>query len=157
MPAFEQPDELRAVLFTREDLPTPARKRRDAVVQELRRLAERGGLDAFEVVDWKKRVPVATASPERARHAEFEAWAGQTGVGLSPFFDTRMCYCTESVTKREELVLPALCLAVYADGDLTTVAPHADGLRTVSVEDVIDRLEVAEGAEAGEVATVPTH
>jgi hypothetical protein len=146
----------RVVLFTRAELPTPARKRRDAVVQELRCLAEGDALDGFEVVDWAKRVPINAPSAERERYAEFSAWAGEAGVALPPFFDTRLCYCMETGEKREELVLPAMCLAIYEDGDLRTVAPHADGRRTVSVEDAIDRLGVAGASDDADVATVPT-
>lgn len=157
MPAMEPPGDTRTVLFTRRDLPTPARKRRDAVVQELRCLADRGGLDSFEVVDWDKRVPVASPSAERDRHEEFAAWAAAAGLVLSPFFDTRLCYCTETGEKREELVLPALCLAVYEDGDLSTVAPHTDGPHTVSVEDAMDQLGNDGTSDDSPVATVPTH
>lgn len=162
MPAMESPGERRAVLFTRRDLPTPARKRRDAVVQELRCLADRGSLSSFSVVDWDKRVPADGASAERERYGEFSAWAREAGVALSPFFDTRLCYSSETGRKREELVLPALCLAVYDGEDLTTVAPHADGPHAdgphaVSVEDVIGGLGIDEPSDDATVATVPTH
>jgi hypothetical protein len=154
---MEPPGDTRAVLFTRRDLPTPARKRRDAVVQELRCLADRGGLDSFDVVDWDKRVPVASASAERDRHAEFAAWTEEAGLELAPFFDTRLCYCTQTGEKREELVLPALCLAVYEESDLSTVAPHTDGPHTVSVEDAIDQLGIDGTSDDSQVATVTTH
>lgn len=162
MPAMERSGDMRSVLFTRDDLPTPARKRRDAVVQQLRRLEARGDIGALDVVDWAKRVPVAVSSAQCDRHEAFSAWADAAGVRLTPFFDTRVCYCTETGRKREELVLPALCLAVYEDGELSTVAPHADGGRSVSVEDIIDGLDATdaaddiEAAEDAGAATVPT-
>lgn len=156
MPAMERTGDTRAVLFTRDDLPTPARKRRDAVVQHLRRLEARGDLGGVDVVDWAKRVAVGAPSAARDRHEAFSAWADAAGVRLTPFFDTRVCYCTETGRKREELVLPALCLAVYEGGDLSTVAPHADDAGTVSVEDVMDGFGVADAADEAGVATVPT-
>lgn len=141
MPAPEPTADLRAELFTRTDLPAPARRRRDAVVETLSRLAERDRL-AAEVTEWERRVPVGAPSPERDRYEAFSDWASDVGVSLDPFFDTRRCYGTDTGRMRTELILPVMCLAVSAGGTLETVAPHADGRLTVSVEDAIDDLAV---------------
>jgi hypothetical protein len=140
------------VLFTRSDLPAPAQRRNAEVCAELDSLVERGDLAALDVVGWEKRVPREAPSPERERHAEFEAWAAATDRRLTPFFDTRRCYAPGTCRRREELVLPAMCLAVYQDGTLTSVAPHVDGRETVSVEDAIERLAGTEEAHTAPVS-----
>jgi hypothetical protein len=45
-----------------------------------------------------------------------------------------------------------MCLAVYQDGTLTSVAPHVDGRETVSVEDAIERLAGTEEAHTAPVS-----
>lgn len=136
------PQGRRATLYVRSDLPTPSRKRCTAIERELQELACRGVLDAAETVEWEKRVPLQGADDgtERTLYNEFSAWAREAGVCLAPFFDTRLCYSTSTGEKRRELVLPALCLAIYEDDDLVQVAPFADAGRAESVEECLEEL-----------------
>lgn len=139
----EYPPTRRVELFVRADLPTPSEKRRAAVEERLEGLQCNGVLDEYETTDWDKRVPVegSTGRAERSRYNEFAAWAADAGACLAPFFDTRKCYSWETCEKRTELVMPALCLAVYEDDDLMQVAPFARGGTPHSIEECLDDLE----------------
>lgn len=141
----------RATLYVRADLPTPSRKRCTAIECELQELVCRDVLTAVETVPWKKRVPLQGSDDgtERDLYNEFSAWAREAGVCLAPFFDTRLCYSTTTGEKRHELVLPAVCLAIYEDDELVQVAPFADAGRAESVEECI-----AELAEKGSVPDI---
>lgn len=142
MPATERSGEVRATLFVRENLPTPATRSSQTIIARLERLEADGLLEAYGVTSWAKRLPLDTdeADGQRDRYNEFCDWARDQDVRLTPFFDTRECYSMETGEKRTELVFPAICLVVYEDGGLETVAPHADGPETVSVNDCLDRL-----------------
>jgi len=153
MPPTESQPERRADLFVRGDLPQPSRKRRTAVEAELDGLVSAGVLDGYGTTVWEKRVPVEGCGgrSERDRYNEFAAWAREHGACLAPFFDTRECYSTETGERRTELVMPALCLAVYEDGELARVAPFAEGGRAVSIEDCLSDLSAERESIAGRV------
>lgn len=157
MPNTECPQTRRAELFVRTDLPTPSEKRRDAVETRLERLRRAGRIDEFETTVWAKRVPVAaTDCAERTRYEEFRDWATEAGATLAPFFDTRLCYSWETGEKRTELVMPALCLAVYEDGDLVQVAPFARGGAPHSIEECLDDLETGREPTTPGAVTIST-
>ncbi|MFB6073998.1 MAG: HTH domain-containing protein [Haloarculaceae archaeon] len=142
MPDTERTGTRRATLYVRSDLPTPASKRRAAITARLEQLVETGAVDSVSIVEWNKHVPISgeRGAFERDRYNEFSEWARDAGVCLAPFFDTRECYSFRSGDCRTELVLPALCLAVREDDRLRTVAPHASGTDTETIEDCISRL-----------------
>ena len=138
----ECPQSRRAELFVRADLPTPSQKRRTAVESRLQQLQCTGAIETFETTVWEKRVPVADEGcPERGRYEEFLEWATEAGASLAPFFDTRLCYSWETGEKRTELVMPALCLALYEDDELVQAAPFARGGTPHSIEECLDDLE----------------
>jgi len=157
MPNTECPQTRRAELFVREDLPTPSERRRRTVENRLQQLQCAGVLDSYETTVWDKRVPVADEEcPERSRYEEFLDWATMAGASLAPFFDTRLCYSWETAEKRRELVMPALCLAVYEDDDLVQVAPFARGGTPHSIEECLDDLEAGRAPEPAGTVTVST-
>ena len=138
----ECPRTQRAELFVRADLPTQSETRRATVENRLQELQCAGAIDATGTTVWEKRVPVASEGClEKARHQEFLDWAIEAGATLSPFFDTRLCHSWETGEKRTELVMPALCLAVYEDDELIQVAPFARGGTSHSIEECLDDLE----------------
>jgi len=142
MPNTECPQNRRAELFVRADLPTPSQQRRAAVENRLQQLQCTGVVDEYETTVWEKRVPVTDDDcPEHTRYEAFRDWAAAAGATLSPFFDTRLCYSWENGAKRTELVLPALCLALYEDDELVQVAPFARGGTPHSIEECLDDLE----------------
>ncbi|MDT3435349.1 HTH domain-containing protein [Haloarcula sp. 1CSR25-25] len=149
MSSSTAPGGRRATLFVRSDLPAPSQKHCNAIECELQELVCRDVLDGVETVEWEKRVPLQGPGngAERDLYNEFADWAREAGVCLAPFFDTRLCYSSTTGEKRRELVMPAVCLAVYEDGDLVQVAPFADAGRTESVGECI--------AELAETGTVP--
>lgn len=134
----------RAELFVRSDLPTPAKQCRTTAVSRAEALVANDVLDGFTVTSWSKRVPLDEGADlgafERDRHNEFASWARKAGVRLAPFFDTRECYSTTTGERQTQLVLPAVCIALYGGDGLVTVAPHAHESGTVSVTDCLDRL-----------------
>ena len=142
MPATERAGEIRATLFVRESLPTPATRSSQTIIARLERLEAEGLLAEFGVTSWAKRLPLDASEPggQLDRYNEFCDWARERNARLTPFFDTRECYSMETGEKRTELVFPAICLAVYEDGELEIVTPHADGDETASVHDCLDRI-----------------
>lgn len=139
----------RVELYARETLPSVAQKRRERVADRLRDLTGDGCVSAVEVSSWPKTVPTDGTGHEADRYEEFSAWADERAVSLAPFFETRQCYSPATGEKGWRLVLPALCLAVYRDGDLRCVYPHStnDGSRSV-----MDGLRAIESARR---TTVP--
>jgi len=149
MSSSTAPDGRRATLFVRSDLPVPSQKRCTEIERELQELVCHSVLDDVETVEWNKRVPLQGSGngTERDLYNEFSEWAREAGVCLAPFFDTRLCYSTTTGRRRQELVMPAVCLAIYEGDDLVQVAPFADAGRAESVEECI--------AELAETGTVP--
>lgn len=157
MPNTECPQTRRAELFIRESLPTPTERRRVAVENRLQELECAGTIETFETTTWEKRVPVGDEDcPERGRYEEFRAWATEAGAGLAPFFDTRRCYSWETGERRTELVMPALCLALYEDDELVQVAPFARGGTPHSIEECLDDLEAGRAPTTAGTVTVST-
>lgn len=141
----------RATLYVRSDLPTPSQKRCTAIESDIQELVCRDVLNSVETVEWEKRVPLQGSSngTERDLYNEFSMWASEAGVCLAPFFDTRICYSTTTGEKRPELVMPAVCLAIYKHEDLVQVTPFADAGRTKSVEECLKEL-----AEKGSIPDI---
>lgn len=157
MSQTECPPTRRAELFVRADLPEPAGQRLTAVERRLQELQCEGVFDETETTVWDKRVPVDGGDcRERSLYHEFAEWAGEAGASLSPFFDTRECYSFETGEKRTELVLPAMCLAVYEDDELTQVAPFARGGSPQSVEECLDDFETGRDRNSAGTVTVST-
>jgi len=149
------PQQRRATLYVRSDLPTPSERRRRAVEDRLQDLRCSGVLAEYETATWRKRVPVGDREcPEGTCYDEFVAWATETGCSLSPFFDTRVCYSWETGEKRTELVMPAMCLAIYEDGTLVQVAPFSRGGVPNSIEDCLDDLEAGRSPTPAGTTTI---
>jgi hypothetical protein len=126
-------------LHVRSLSPTAAGGRVRKVVGRLAALDDGGCLDGYAVrvtggeLPTTPRVPTDTGAALRRRLDRCRAWADERGAELV------------GVREREtpagrELVLPALLLAEYRDGDLAYVAPHDDGERVRTVADRLDAL-----------------
>lgn len=143
-------DECAVTLYLRASPATPARERQRTVRARFERLADDGRVGDATVERWSRAVPLADSPP--APDHEFRAWAEETGVSLSPFFDVREEYtlATDSLGVREVLVRPVMCLTVRVGGDLRAVYPHDDGDRVLSLTDGLDALD----SEATSAASV---
>lgn len=141
--------ETRVELYARDELPSVAEKRHEQVVGRLRDLAAAGHVDAVTTHSWPKTVPDRRAERESDRYERFVTWADERAVSLAPFFETRQRYTSETGETGTRLVLPALCLAVYREGDLGCVYPHStnDGSRSV-----MDGLRAIESAHRSSLA-----
>lgn len=149
MPATPWESAATAELYVRSDLPTATAECQTNAIRRLERLVADGALADYRVLSWAKRVAAEedargeclTGEFERERYDAFSEWAGSAGVDLRPFFDTRECYCSVTGQRRTELVMPALCLALFGeDGELVGVAPHADDDGSLSVPGCLDAL-----------------
>jgi len=142
MTPTERTGDRRVVLSLRETLPEPAARQRDRLADRLRELEAAGQVDSFEVTTCPKRIrseaPEAVAA--RDRYLAFAQWARDRGVRLRPFFATRECYAADTGELCDWLVFPAITLAVYDEGDLVAVYPHADGDEYRSVADGLSAL-----------------
>lgn len=138
----------RIELFARSTLPEVASRRRDQVAARLEQLAADGHVTDVTVETWERKVPLSENHDELTRYDRFRTWADETGVSLDPFFDTRTCYSMETGDRGEWLVLPALCLAVYRDGELDAVYPHSTNDGSRSVLDCLNAIEAAPGRVA---------
>lgn len=156
MPATETSGEIRATLFVRDSLPTPARRCSQRTIARLERLAADGIVGNATVTSWAKRLPIdgTDAPSQRDWYNEFSQWAREHDARLAPFFDTRECYSMTTGEKRTEIVFPAVCLAIYEDDELVTVAPHATEDGTTSVGDCLDRLTEQPGDEQDQRRTL---
>ncbi|WP_123534102.1 HTH domain-containing protein [Halosimplex salinum] len=160
MTPTERTGERRVELYVRETLPAPASRQRARLGARLQEFERAGRIDGFDVVDCPKRIrcesPVHVAA--RDRYLAFSEWARDSGVCLRPFFGTRECYAMDTGERGDWLVFPALCLAVYEDGDLAAVYPHADGEEYRSVADGLRTLagEASESVGDSDRASVTT-
>jgi hypothetical protein len=141
--------------FGRADLPAPAAGRRDHIEARLTELSSAGVVESFDVASWPKRMPADGSGDAdmRDRYLSFAAWARENDVRLTPFFGTRECYSMATGERGDWVVFPALALAVYEDGDLAAVYPHADGDTYRSVLSGLCYLEDA--AESASPDSVP--
>ncbi|WP_135363399.1 HTH domain-containing protein [Halosimplex halophilum] len=142
MTPTERTGDRRVALWLRETLPEPAARQRGRLADSLRDLEAAGRVDSYEVTTCPKRIrrenPEAVAA--RDRYLAFSRWARDRGVRLRPFFATRECYAADTGELCDWLVFPAITLAVYDEGDLAAVYPHADGDDYRSVADGLSAL-----------------
>ncbi|QLH83523.1 HTH domain-containing protein [Halosimplex pelagicum] len=156
MTPTERRGDRRVVLSLRETLPEPAARQRDRLAERLRELEAAGQVDSFEVTTCPKRIrredPADVAA--RDRYLAFSRWARDRGARLRPFFATRECYAADTGELCDWLVFPAITLAVYDDGDLVAVYPHAVGEEYRSVADGLSALAGDSGDPVGDRAPV---
>ena len=147
MHTSEREGEIRVELYERSELPPPAVEQVDGVHRRLEQLADVELIADVEREEWVKRVRVGECDPSlRDTYLSFTAWANAAGARLTPFFQTRECFTPEEKDYTDWLVMPAFCLAIYEDGELSAVYPHADENGTHTVQDGVESL-VAEDVD----------
>ncbi|WP_415381764.1 HTH domain-containing protein [Halosimplex sp. TS25] len=152
MTPTERIGDRRAELYVRETLPAPAARQRARLRDRLRAFEAEGRVDGFDVFDCPKRIRCENPADvdARDRYLAFTRWARERGLSLAPPFQTRECYAMDTGEKSEWLVFPAISLAVYDDGDLVAVYPHADGETYRSVADGLSALAGADDDDSAE-------
>jgi hypothetical protein len=137
------------VLYERSELPPPAAERADCVHERLVELEEKGHVDGVSREEWVKRAPIDNCDNQlQDTYLSFTSWAGEEGVRLTPFFQTRECFSPAEGEHTDWLVMPAFCLGIYDENGVSAVYPHNDddnGARTVE-----DGLQVLLGDDLSE-------
>lgn len=142
MYAPHQTTDVAVEFHVRSELPPPARERATQVYNGLAVLHGEGAIGSIDRSTWPDRMPVTEPDPElQDRYLAFKELAEEAGESLRPFFQTRECYTPEYGGWTDWLVLPAMCLAIYENGDLVAVYPHTDDGVTYTVQDGLELLE----------------
>ena len=141
----DRPPERRVVLYIRQHASAALVEGLCRLVDRVRRL-ETDGIAAVVVTTWGPVTPalerLGDTGPSVSLTADsFQAWADSEGYTLRPAFTRHETSSLLESRPSTELRVPTACLAVYADGELTFVAPCSDGERTHSVTACLDALE----------------
>lgn len=154
-------DPPRVEFRVREHTPAGVYDRQQAVYERLQQLQEAGMISDVSVEVWEKQVSTGSdTDPDETDHGvrsvrntyqAFEDWATRNGHALTPAFDTRECGTLVSTDRREVIVFPVMCLAVYDGEEIGAVFPCSTGddIRTVE-----DGLAAIESGDWGDVVTV---
>lgn len=133
---------IRAVLYSRKELPPPAASRITSVEHRLESLGEEANIEFVGTRTWCNRAPLHHCERSvRELFTEFSLWAESTGRSLTPFFSVRECYSTGETNREDWVVLPTLCLAVYEGERLRAVYPHRTESSSFTVDDGLGLLE----------------
>lgn len=115
----------------------------DETIKTLREYDQRDVIEGFTVDVWPDEVALTGETKEMAlieEYRRFQIWAEQAGVSLQPAFRIREQATLVSDQPARTLVLPMVCLAIYADGELVTVVPHRTDETTYTVKDALADL-----------------
>lgn len=144
-------DPPRVELRVREHTPADVFDRQAAVYERLRQLQRAGKVSDVSVEVWGRQVGTVEdadsgetddgAQAIRDTYRAFEEWATRSGHALTPAFDVRECGTIGSDGRREVIVFPVMCLAIYAGEAVQAVFPcsTSDDVRTV--EDGLAAIE----------------
>lgn len=137
--------EIRLELFVRSLLPRGTCDSQQAVLGRLEDLSDDDAIDAFEVTVWGRGISPTTAAAETDAGRElqrlvdaFSEWARERGLTLRPRFERRPVRSRITGEEYDAILFPAMALAAYRGGDLSFVAPCADGTTMYTVEDVLE-------------------
>lgn len=147
-------DGIRVELWVREWTPYGAADRVGAVHERLRRLEGRGAVADVDVHVWGRSISIAdgtapTPDAPGATVDEFVSWARREGYSLEPAFEIRKRESELDPRTDTVLTLPLVCVALYDDGDLVAVFPHATNGVVRGVEDCLERLDRERVAQKG--------
>ena len=118
----------------------------DAHVETLRACEREGVVDGLLLRSWPEAVRLDSETPHREvldRFEEFERWADRRGVSVRPPFEVRTGVSLTG-ERRERLVTPLICLALYDEGRPLGVYPHSAEGETYTVEDAIATVRTGE-------------
>lgn len=123
---------------------TAAGRHVDDTISTVRTYDQEGLLTECTVEFWPDEIRLTADTEEtdvRTHYRQFQAWAESEGVSLEPAFARRERTTLVSDDSDTVLVLPLLCLAIYDDGELVSVAPHTDGTTPYTVMDALADIQ----------------
>lgn len=121
----------------------------DSQIETLQACESEGSIDEHLLRSWPKEVRLNDDTPYQEAlesFERFEAWADSQGVSVRPPFRKRSTTSQVTGKTKELLVMPLLCLEVYADDELVGVFPHTDEAaeETYTTEEAIATLRTGE-------------
>lgn len=138
----------RIEVWARGLAPYGATNVRERVCDRLRQLKDEGKITDISMATWGERIDAAPVdareafvSPAQEAVTEFETWALEHSYSLQPAFETREIGLPVTGQRREVVVPPVVCLAVYDDSELQAVFPYSDGETVYTVSNCLDLLE----------------
>lgn len=124
----------------------------DRQVETLRACESEGAVDDLLLRSWPKEVTLTDDTPYQEAlesFERFEQWADRRGVSIRPPFRERTATNQISGGTTDLLIMPMLCLELYADDELVGVFPHTD-------EDVDETYTTDEAIAALRTGELPT-
>jgi len=138
--------------------PLGASEQQDGVLEQLESFERQGLFETVDVNIWGKSICPesigARTDPGRQVMEQIEecsAWASNTDVSLDMPFEESDVSCSMTNEQYQKIVLPRVCLAIYANGELDLVLPCRIDGDYFGVEDFIasfkQRAPVEQGIE----------
>ncbi|MCH7659650.1 MAG: hypothetical protein IH933_03405, partial [Euryarchaeota archaeon] len=135
----------RVDLWLRSSVPPEIRRAQLQLADRLHQCRAAGTIDDLAIQTWEQRVSVPATDREATDTWEafdaFRTWASDNERELRPGFARHQRSSMTDADPVETITLPIMCLAVYDDQSLRTVAPCSDGTRVVTVQDCLGTLE----------------
>ena len=121
----------------------------DRQVETLRACESEGAVDDLLLRSWPKEVTLTDDTPYQEAlesFERFEQWADRRGVSVRPPFRERTATNQISGETTDVLIMPMLCLELYADDELIGVFPHTDedADETYTTDEAIAALRTGE-------------
>ncbi|QSW98852.1 HTH domain-containing protein [Haloterrigena alkaliphila] len=101
----------------------------DRQIETLNACEAEGTIDDLLLRSWPQEITLSVKSPYQEALESFERfveWADRRGVSIRPPFRKRTSTNQITGETNDLLVLPMLCLELYADDELVGVFPHTD-------------------------------
>jgi hypothetical protein len=135
-------------LYVRSLAPRAGHAQQEALIRRLEELDATDRIDEYSVTVWGRRVSLSSAAAETDagqfvldRVEAFRDWARRSSRSVDSFFETHRVESSLTDEEYVALVLPAVVLAEYRDGELAYVAPCSDGGTATTPADQLDHLE----------------
>ena len=151
-PETDETGTRRVELRVRERTPACVADVIERVTDRLDRL-EGEEIDDVQVECWGQRRLDAPDESVTETVAEYREWADRHGYSLDPAFRRRETGSLLTQRSRSEVVVPAISLAIYEDGELSCVTPCSDGATTYTVEECLEALEAGSTDLLGDRST----
>lgn len=128
------------------------------IINTVHTYEKEGLLTEYAVEFWPDEVRLTddTEGTDILTHyREFQTWAESEGVSLEPAFTRRERTPLVSDDTETFLRLPVLCLAIYNDGDLVSVAPHTTSRSPYTVRDALADISSLPRVRSTDISEVP--